>query len=328
MHRTAKLIYNSILKANNILLVTHQNPDGDALGSISSFSYFLKSLGKPHVVYCFTPASAKLLSLPHLVPISSDHSIWNTSDYDLVITLDSSNLDHLGIDKFLHNWQHDYKIINIDHHTSNTNFGSHNLVIPQAAATTEVLYYFFRYNNISIDRNIALSLLTGLITDTDNFTNPGTTASALKIASDLIHRGANLNFIKSWFLRDKTIPKLKLWGTVLSRLSKHEEYEIIYTYVTLEDLRENNTEEAETEGIANFMNNIGDCAASLILKEKEDKKIKGSLRTTRDDFDVSKIAKTLGGGGHQKAAGFTVDGTIDEVLNKVWGVIENLKWMR
>lgn len=323
MRRTAKLIYNSILDAKKILLVSHQNPDGDALGSLSSLSYFLKNIGKLHNVYCFTPAPPKLLALPHLVAVSSDLDLWQgRNGHDLIIVLDSGDLRYAGVNELVKNLQHDFKIINIDHHVSNINFGHHNLVMPSASSTTEVLYYFFRHNNINIDRNIALSLLTGLITDTDNFTNGATTSSALKIASDLIHRGANFNSIKTWFLQDKTIPKLKVWGAVLSRLTKHEEHDIVYTFVKQEDLLQNEVNESEIEGIANFMNNIADGKASLILKELGDNTTKGSFRTTRDDTDVSAWAKALGGGGHKKAAGFTVDASIDKTLEMVWRVID------
>jgi len=322
MQRISKLIYNEILGAKKILLVSHQNPDGDALGSLSSFSYFLKNLGKPHNVYCLTPAPPKLLALPHLVSVNNDNSVWQENDgHDLIIVLDSGDLRYAGVNELINNLKHDFKIINIDHHVSNINFGHHNLVIPSASSTTEVLYYFFRHNNINIDRNIALSLLTGLITDTDNFTNGATTSSALKIASDLIHRGANFNSIKAWFLQDKTIPKLKVWGAVLSRLNKNEEHDIVYTFIKQQDLRENGVDEAEVEGIANFMNNLGDGRASLILKELGDNNTKGSFRTTRDDIDVSAWAKALGGGGHKKAAGFTVEGGIDKTLEMMWRVV-------
>jgi phosphoesterase RecJ-like protein len=324
MQRTAKLIYNEITQARKILLVSHQNPDGDALGSLSSFSYFLKNINKPHNVYCLTPAPPKLLALPHLVEINTDTELWHTKNgHDLIIVLDSGDLRYAGVHELIKNLTHDFKIINIDHHISNVNFGHQNLVIPEASSTTEVLYYFFRYNNVEIDRNIALSLLTGLITDTDNFTNGATSSSSLKIASDLIHRGANFNSIKTWFLQDKTIPKLKVWGAVLSRLNKQEEHDIVYTFIRQQDLRENGVDESEIEGIANFMNNLGDGRASLILKELNENSTKGSFRTTRDDTDVSAWAKALGGGGHKKAAGFTVEADIDKTLEMVWKVIAN-----
>ncbi|HBU06829.1 MAG TPA: hypothetical protein DEB09_01980 [Candidatus Magasanikbacteria bacterium] len=323
--RIARQIYKEVEQAKKILLVPHQNPDGDALGSISSFVYYLRRLNKPHTVFCLTDSSAKLHSLPHIVEFSSDESVWDDASYDLIIVLDSGDLKYAGIKKFVEKLEHDPTIINIDHHPTNTYFGHCNLIMDKASSTAEILYKFYRHNNIEIDKNMAASLLTGLITDTENFTNPGTSRDSLKIASDLIKKGANFNLIKSWFLRDKSISSLKLWGIVLSRLKKHEEHEIVYTYVTLKDLAENEADESESEGIANFMNNLGDGKASLILKEKDDGSIKGSFRTTRDDFDVAQIAQALGGGGHKKASGFSLEAnSIDEALEKIWEAIKTL----
>lgn len=322
MERTAKQIHNLIESAKNIMLVAHQNPDGDALGSVSALSYYLRRLDKPHAVFCATSSSTKLHSLPHLVKPSSGHEVWQ-SEPDVIIVLDSGDLKYAGVETIFQNLKHDYIVVNIDHHATNTYFGRHNLVMNKTAATAEVLYYFFRYNHIAIDKNMALSLLTGLITDTENFTNSGTTVNSLKIASELIHRGANFNLVKQWFLRDKSIPALKLWGAALSRLSRHEELDIVYTYITREDFSALGVDEAESEGVANFLNNLGEGRASLLLKEQTDGRVKGSFRTSRDDFDAGTIAKALGGGGHQKAAGFTIFGGIDEALNKVWQVLQN-----
>lgn len=322
MERTAKQIHNTINRANNIVLVTHQNPDGDALGSASSLSYYLSEIEKKHSIFCTTPTSSKLINLPHLIHPKTTEEVWRSKP-DLIIVLDSGDLKYAGIEEIINNLTHDFIIINIDHHHTNANFGQHNFVMKKASATAEVLYYFFHYNKIKINKNMAVSLLTGLITDTENFTNAGTSINSLKIASELIHRGANFNLLKNWFMKDKSIPALKLWGAVLSRLKKHEEHEIVYSYITYKDFTDLNVAEAESEGVANFLNNLSEGQASLLLKESEDGKIKGSFRTTKDDYDVSAIAKALGGGGHQKAAGFTIEGTIDEVLNKVWEVLKN-----
>ena len=239
--------------------------------------------------------------------------------------LDSGDLKYAGVAHFIDELTHDFIIVNIDHHNTNNNFGDHNLVINKAAATAEILYYFFKYNNITIDKNMALSLLTGLITDTENFTNSGTTPNSLKIAAELIHLGANFNQLKTWFIKDKTIAALKLWGVALARLAKNEEHNVAYTYITRNDFKELAVDEAESEGVSNFLNNLGEGKAALLLKELGTGKVKGSLRTTRDDFNAAQLAKNFGGGGHQKAAGFTAEGTIDSVLEKVWKILQGTK---
>ena len=322
MERISKQIYNEIMKAKNILIVPHQNPDGDALGSVSSLAHYFNRINKPYTVFCVTPMPINLTIYPHLIHPSSAEAIWQDKSFDVIIVMDSGDLKYAGIDKHVAKLEHEPIIINIDHHATNQKFGHYNLVMPSASSASEIIYYFIKKNNIEIDKKMASAIMLGLITDTENFTNPGTTVSSFTVASDLIKKGANFNLLKSLFLKNKTIPALKLWGTVLSRLEKNQVLDIVYTYITQEDLILNQASETEIEGITNFLNNLNEGRGALILKQLEPGKIKGSFRTTRDDFDVSAIAKILGGGGHRKAAGFTIPGTIEEALNKIWEEIK------
>ncbi|NCO05255.1 MAG: hypothetical protein GW939_03880 [Candidatus Magasanikbacteria bacterium] len=306
-HRIAKQIFNAIQKSRRILLVPHKNPDGDALGSVASFMQFLRSIEKPHTAFCSSPISDRLNYLPHLEYITNDKRIWDDPSYDLVIVFDSGDLRYAGIADDIAKHRSRLKIINIDHHPTNELFGDLNLVNTSASSTTEILYHFFKYNDITITSEIATCLLTGLITDTDNFTNAATSITSFSISSDLISHGGNLNLIRGWVFQDKSIKALKLWGTVLSRLKKHEDLDIVYTYITQDDLQEHNVNESEAEGLANFLNTIGDGKAGLILKELPDGKTKGSFRTTHDNVDVGAMSMLFGGGGHKKAAGFTID---------------------
>jgi len=316
-------IYEAIQNANRIMLVPHQDPDGDALGCVSALAYLLKEMDKQFKVFCATQVKDKATMLPHIVKIETDPNAWGNYGFDLVIILDTGDLKRSGIGEHLKKLNN-AKIINIDHHPTNTNFGDLNLVVPQASSTSEIIYYFFKHNNLAINKKIAVSLLTGLITDTDNFSNGATNKNSLKIASDLIHRGANFNMIKAWFLKNKSITTLKLWGIALSRLSKHEKHDIVHTHITRSDLTESGADEEETDGIANFLNNVGEGRASILLRETADGKIKGSLRTTKDDLDVGALAKALGGGGHKKASGFIMDGTIESVLVRIGEEVEKL----
>jgi phosphoesterase RecJ-like protein len=212
---------------------------------------------------------------------------------------------------------HPATIINIDHHATNEHYGQINLVIPTAASTTEVLFHYFRNNNIFVNPKMATSLLTGLATDTSNFSNSATSAIALAVGGELIRSGGNYNLINDATIKNKSIEVLRLWGKVFSRLVKDERTGITYTFITKTDLDEHQVSEAESEGIANFLNNLENTSIAMILRETADGKIKGSFRTTRSDIDVSALAKKLGGGGHKKAAGFNTDGTIEEVIAKI-----------
>lgn len=324
MNQTIKQIYNQILGAEHILLVTHQNPDGDAIGSVSAMSHFLHNIKKPHQTYCVHNTPEKLKKYPHLIDIQNNTQVWSDESIDLILILDCGDLKYAGVEDQIKNLTHSPFIINIDHHATNKKFGHINLVIDKAASTTEVLYHFFKRNNFSINKQISFSLLVGLMTDTENFTNPGTNSQSLLAASRLIENGANFNIVKNIFIQDKSIEVLKLWGDVFYRLNKHEATDIVYTYVTRQDLLEKNLSDTEVEGIANFLNNLGEGKACLVLKELGEGKVKGSFRTTRDDVDVSAMAQLFGGGGHKKASGFTIDGGMDEVLEKIFEEIKKM----
>lgn len=315
MIQAAKQIHQHLEKAKKIAIIPHQNPDGDALGAASAFCHYLRNLGKSAHIFCVTPANDKLSFIPKHSELSTNPAIFLDPELDTVVVLDSGDLRYAGVSGYLQN--HAATIINIDHHNTNEHYGRYNLVLPTTSSTCEVLYHYFYHNHIAIDNAMATALLAGLTTDTGNFQNSATTASALKVGGQLLRSGGNLKSVYDGTVRNKSVDTLKLWGKVLSRLEKNEDKGITYTFVTQEDLAECQVPDNESEGIANFMNNLEDTKISLILKETVDGKVKGSFRTTKDDVDVSAMAKKLGGGGHKKAAGFTTDGPIANVLKKI-----------
>ena len=315
MQPIARQIHHHILKARKIVIVPHQHPDGDALGAATAFYEYLVGLKKDAAIFCVTPPSHKLNFLPHASLVTAHQPVITDPAVDTIVVLDSGDLRYNGIANLVKNQA--AAIINIDHHITNERYGHINLVRPQASSTCEILYHYFHANHLPINQPMATSLLAGITTDTGNFTNAATTASALSVGGELIRSGGNLNLVAAGTVQNKSVSALRLWGAVLSRLATDEPSGITYTYVTQKDLVASGNPDAESEGIANFLNNLDGNRIALILKEAPDGKIKGSFRTTRDDVDVSALAKKLGGGGHKKAAGFTVSGTIEEVLEKV-----------
>lgn len=322
LEREAKQIHNEIQQADHILIVPHPGPDGDAMGSATALMHYFQDLGKDHTIFCKSEADSKLDFLPYVDKLSTEEAVWEKSYFDLIIVLDSGDLGYAGIKKYIDKLEKKPTIINIDHHDQNSYFGDINMVASSAASTTQILYYLFTTNDIKIDSQLATCLLTGILTDTDNFTNAATTVASLDIAGDLVKKGGKIQLIKEVMFQDKSVNALKLWGRALSRLSKHDQHEIVYTYLTQEDLEEHGVDEEATEGIANFMNALQEGKAALILKERSDGKVKGSFRTTRDDMDVSKLAQALGGGGHKKASGFKSEDNLEQTLQKVWKAAE------
>lgn len=318
MQQIAKHIHFTLGKAKKIVIIPHQQPDADALGSATALFEYLKNLGKDVHIYCLTPHSDKLHFMPHHEHLKTDPTILTDSTQnkpDVIIVVDSGDLKYAGVYEHLKN--HQATIVNIDHHLTNEHFGHINLVIPTASSTCEIIFSFFKHNHVSINKRMATSLLSGVLTDTGNFTNSATSASALSATSELLRAGGDYTHVNDAFVRNKTVPTLKLWGKIFSRLTRHEPLNLTYTYFTQEDLKADNLPDTETEGIANFLNNLENTDIALILKETPDGLIKGSFRTTKDNIDVAAMAKKLNGGGHKKAAGFTVPGTIQSVLDQI-----------
>lgn len=323
----ARKIHQAMLSADNFLIVPHQNPDGDALGSASAFASYLRQIGKQYDIFCASPAPKQFNFLPHARSIENDRIVLEKK-HDIIIALDSSNIDYTGAKDAIDGKDHDRKpvVINIDHHATNSKYGNLNLVIPSSSSTAEVLYNFFISSQIKITDEMATALLTGIVTDTDMFSNKGTTKSSLAIACELMKKRAEMKIIKEYLVFDKPINALKLLGVILGRLQIHSETNIAYTHYTQADLINHKIKQEEFDGVANLLNFLSEGAAALVLIEKMDGTIKASLRTTRDTCDVAAIAKLFDGGGHAKAAGFSIKETsIEKALERIFHVLEKNK---
>jgi phosphoesterase RecJ-like protein len=314
-------IYKKLLEAKSILLVPHQNPDADALGSVCAFMDFLQSIGKKYQGYCKTEISEKLSFIKHSEKFITTEKEIKVDNYDLIIIFDSGNSEYAGVENILE--KSNTFIINIDHHATNTSFGNLNLLNFEAASTTEMLYEFFTELGIKITPAIATALLAGIITDTDRFQNSNTTPWTLEVTGELLSFGGDLIKIQKNLYTNRTINSLKMWGTVLSRLTVREELDFVYTYIKEDDLEKNGVTKEEVENIGNFLNSVKDTKIRLILKEDENGFVKGSLRGSNDpNVDVAIIAQKFGGNGHKKAAGFKTKSTIKEILEKIEKILK------
>lgn len=309
--------FNDLQKAQNILIITHKKPDGDALGSVCSMIAVLERMNKRYTAFSLDQISRNFLFLPHVEKIKDKHE--DLSDYDLVLSLDVGELKHTHINERISEFKG--KIINIDHHFAGNDFGHINIKNPNAAATTEILTNIFKIQGILIDKHIATCLLTGILTDTNNFSNPATTISSLQTASDLMLYGAKSREIVKYCFYNKSFVSIKFLGKVFDKLMVNKKYNIAVAVVTLKDLEDiKEVDEDVTEGIANFLNDMAGVEVILVLKEQPNGELRGSLRTTKANVDVSRLAKLLGGGGHKKAAGFSMKGNIVQD-GKKWRVV-------
>ena len=255
--------------------------------------------------------------MPHIQSFKQEFVI---EDFDLVFILDC------GAD-YMTNFQEtcpalfdkSMPVINIDHHPSNDNYGTINVVKHEACSTTRIIYEIFQILDWPINRNIATCLLTGIFTDTGSFMHSNTKASTLRTAGKLLAKGGNLRAIRKYIFKTTPLSTLQLWGRVLRNIHVNDEG-VTMSVLNKKDFTETNADYSELSGIIDYVNSIPNTNFSVMLVEKNGT-VKGSLRTLKDDVDVAAIAKNFGGGGHKKAAGFTIPGRLEKEIR--WRVVEN-----
>ena len=305
----AQALKNAIDASKRVLVVSHRKPDADTLGSSCAWIHLLRSKGKYVTAFCTDEIPGSLQHIPGVHEFTADETVFD-EPFDVIIMNDAASLDYAGIDKIISRVDRTRTtLVNIDHHATNPHFGDINLVIPDASSTTEVLTRLFRHWGETITKPMAESLMNGLVTDTDKLMNPATYYNSFAIASHLIQAGADLYDIIEKTLRRKSVTELRIWGLALSRLKRNQTYNSVATYITERDLAEYDVDHEAIEGIVNYLTLITDVDVIMFLRVHNDSTIKGSLRSVKPHVDVSKLAIRFGGGGHRKAAGFTIRGT-------------------
>lgn len=297
-------------RAERVVVVAHQKPDGDTVGAATGLLSHLRRAGKAAEGYCKDPVPEQYRYLPMTERFHTDPAVLGMAD--LVIVNDAGDLSYAGIQDVMEGLGRRPTLVNIDHHKVNSMFGDVNIVDPSASSTAEVMHGFLRHMGASVDRDIATALLTGIVFDTGNFTNPATTVRSLAVASDLLNCGARLTEISGNITKNKPVDALRVWGTVLDRLKFDPKFGIASTAIFLDDVHAHGIDEEHVGGISNFLNKFLDVEIVLVLKEVPGGRVNGSFRTA-SAIDVSEVAAALGGGGHRKAAGFTIPGRIEEM---------------
>lgn len=326
--------YNKIKTASRVLVISHINPDGDALSSTGAFLELLNNLEIEATGFCSRKKGVTFDYLPHQTRIiSRREDLPALVSFDLIIVLDCGSLSRTDLATEileLKTLETSPYIIEFDHHPKIDDYSDLEIRNPDKAATTEIIYDFFKENKIGFNKNSANCILTGILTDTGNFLYPNSSEHNLEIASHMMAYGAQFPKIVNNILRNKNFLVMKLWGLAMNNLRVNKKYSLAYSVITKDDLVELNklgsTEEIEHYlhsdvfgDIAGFLGNLSDVKATMLLRE-EGGKIKGSLRTSRPEMDISGLAKHLGGGGHPKASGFSIEGQILKEGND-WKII-------
>jgi phosphoesterase RecJ-like protein len=253
-------------------------------------------------------------------------------NYDLIVILDTASTELLGgfysanKDLFL-----EKATINIDHHPSNQYFAKLNLIKPEATSTAEILVPIIKsLGDDLIDEAVATCLLSGIVFDTWSFQNVNTTPQVLALASELYQKGADLAEVSRNICQAKPFSVLKLWGRILANLKYDQEHRLAWSKISFDDLKEFQVEEAETAALMNqFLGRVKDCDIVLLLSEKEPGKINGNLRkSSKEKFDLVRIATQFNGGGHEEAAGFRIEGDLEKVEHLVVEAIRDFQKKR
>lgn len=290
-------IKEEIRKANKIVILTHESPDGDAIGSSMAVFLALKSNNKD--VDIIIPEMPRTFEfLPGISEIKKESDI---EKYDLAIALDCADLKRLnGVATYFENAK---KTIVIDHHSVNTMFGHYNYVNPVSPACAQILFGMFEYFGIEITKEIGTCLITGIITDTGGFKYSNVTAETFEFAASMLEKGVNISNIYEKVMQTVTLSRFNLTKIAIDRLELLENGRIAFTYITMEDEKKVNAEFGDHEGIVEQGRSIEGVMVSVFFRETENG-YKVSLRAnSNSNVNVADICIIYGGGGHIKAAG-------------------------
>lgn len=303
-------IIEEIKKAENILILTHMNPDGDAIGSSLAMYAALKKIGKEADVVI--PEYSRIYNfLPNIEKLQKEAP---KEKYDLAISLDCGDIKRLN--GFSESYENAECKISIDHHGVNTMFADYNFVNPTAPACAQILIMVIEALGVEIDKEIGTCLLTGIITDTGGFKYPATSAETFEFTAELLNLGINVSEIYKRVLQTMSKPSFMLRKKAINRLELLENEKIAFTYITKSDLEEAGAEEGDHEGIVEIGRDIEGVEISIFLKEETENNFKISLRSN-SYVNVADICLMFNGGGHIRAAGGSVSGTVEQAKEKL-----------
>jgi phosphoesterase RecJ-like protein len=305
------------------LLTAHEGPDGDALGSLLGMHQLLTQLGKDSVMFL----GAKEFPLPVEYRFLPLEEVFHEPPADMadrtVVFLDCGNIDRMPVD-FLTAGGND--IINIDHHHDNTRFGDFNLVDVGASCTAEIVYDLAVLFEAEITKEMASALYVGLITDTGKFMYENTDAHTHRVAAALIDAGVDIDDTYRRLYEHVPIEKLRLVARALEGIQRHCGDRLVLTYITSADYEATGAGEEMTEGVIDHLRSIDGTKVAAVIRDLGNRgraARKVSLRSSEGDVDVSAIARRNGGGGHKRAAGFSTDLELDELVAFLCGEVKS-----
>jgi bifunctional oligoribonuclease and PAP phosphatase NrnA len=311
-------VVTELRAADKLLLTTHENPDGDALGSLLAMDAILKQLGKDTLMYMSPdefplPWEYRGLHFEGLIGSPPPDVAERT-----IVFLDCGNIDRMPVDFLQVEGLH---ILNIDHHHDNTRFGTVNLVCSMASSTAEMVWRLSKELQVEITPEIAKALYVGLVTDTGRFMYENTTPVAHEMAAELIALGVEPHRVYRELYEDLPFRRLQLLQRALASIDRHDDGAMTVAHLTKQDYEETGALETDSEGVVDHMRAVEGTRVAVLVRElladDRDGMRKVSLRATDGSVDVSRIAREFGGGGHPQAAGFSTATPYPELVDQL-----------
>jgi phosphoesterase RecJ-like protein len=311
-------VVEALRSHDRFLVTTHENPDGDALGSLLAAHLGLTQLGKDAVMTLY--GNAPLPGEYTFMPLEGLRRDWpEDADTRVLLAVDCANESRITDPSILERVP---LVVDVDHHHDNTRFGDANLIVPRASSTGEVLRDVFRELGVQLTPEIAEALYIALVTDTGRFQYTNTTPKALRLAAELVEAGADVHRIFQGVYESVQFAKLKLLARALDRAQVYEGGAIVVSYLLRTDFTDVGAAEPYSEGIIDYLRAVEGAEMAVLIREPPRRDGQGptrrvSLRSSIDELDVSAIARRSGGGGHRQAAGFSSEASVEEITEFV-----------
>lgn len=312
------------IKSNKRFLITaHVNLEGDSLGSQLAMKELLAGMGKEAHILDNDPVPEHYKFLPKACEVSND--LKRIADFDVAVVLDCPTLKRIG--KVRDVIKEKAKLVlNIDHHISNEKFGDINWVEPHASSAGEMVYKLYKEMGVKLTKEVALSLYIAILTDTGSFNYDNTSSVTHEIAGELLGYGLDPAVVSESVYERRSIEDIKLLGLVLATLHVNKEGTVAYLQVTRDMLKSTGADMAKSEGLINYARSVDKVKVAILFKEdlKDKDKINISFRSkgNGDTVDVNKIASFFGGGGHMRASGCIVTGSLEKAKKEVLARVE------
>jgi phosphoesterase RecJ-like protein len=321
-------IVNHLKVSRRVLVASHENPDGDAIGSLLAMGLALEKIGKKTVLYNPSPIPAVYRFLPSVTKIVNKiENDLALGEFDTAVILDCGDLERIGDAASSIN---DLPVlVNIDHHVTNSAFGDLQMIDTEACATAEIVYHLIGELGVSMDTDIATAIYTGILTDTGSFRFSNTNKASFDICAQMVGLGVDPLVVAQYVYGTYSLGRIKLLNLALDSIEISRNGQLSIMTVTRKMLAKTGTHPEDADGLINYARRIEDVKVAALIHEEQNhsggsvgkKNYHVSLRSDRK-IDVAEIAASFGGGGHTGAAGFSIEATLPEIKAKIFALSE------